>query len=300
MRKALLAGAVLGLALGMHGVAAADDHDVWFLGVVPSDQSREYIDAIGYSQVGPYWYARIVNVMPDDSHGFVVLASDVEIDCAGSSYQYQDGKSYDRQGKVLQAAVPRPTTWTPTSTEFGTSQIQTFICEDGSDHPGFQRASDAAAALPGAIYADWSAVPPSTWTGGWSFAKWGMTRPEVEAAGKGVIHLAPDDGMENVDGEVDYGPYKFNIEVEFNGDTDRSQLTEIIFSPLGWPASDCPNLKRYLQQNETFGSAEKDTPNNKWSTVGWLDTKAGNQVLLEDMRGDDCEVQFYPLGTISG
>ncbi len=72
MRKALWAvGAVLGLVLMIQGGEAVAAPDVWFVGVVPSHQNRESIDAPSTVLLPPEWFwtARVISIAADDRRG---------------------------------------------------------------------------------------------------------------------------------------------------------------------------------------------------------------------------------------
>ncbi len=184
--------------------------------------------------------------------GFTIIASEVRIDCTRHAYKYVSGKSYDRSGNLLQSAIPRAINWTRTAAGSATKQIESFVCEGGLDHPKFLRASPADAARPIVVFGDGSASPSAGRTGGWSFAHWGMTKPEVRAASKGATHPADSsDYRDDVDGEVAIGPYKFAVAFNYTSGNDDGVLHDIVFSLQGSP-SRCRELRRYLKRAETL------------------------------------------------
>ncbi len=127
---------------------------------------------------------------------------------------------------------------------------------------------------------------------GWSFAHWGMTRSQVRAAGKGVVHPPPadeeDTGDDGVDGDYAFGPFKVAVKLEFG---DDHRLSQIDFFPTG-DHFDCAAVGPYL--TATYGTMLHDTGDRGLRTRTWPD---GDNLVNWRTEGPGytvCEIDLDP------
>jgi|HubBroStandDraft_5_1064220.scaffolds.fasta_scaffold191871_2 hypothetical protein len=126
---------------------------------------------------------------------------------------------------------------------------------------------------------------------GWTFARWGMTRAEVEAASNGVSNPTAQDNEDSVTGEQAIGAFRFQVTLEFQDD----HLSEIRFAPT-FPPKKCAALRGYL--GDTYGRpALEDNTGAKISW--WRDLPNANTIRYAMLDGGGCSLSYQPMSALS-
>ncbi|HVN01085.1 MAG TPA: hypothetical protein VMT68_12820 [Caulobacteraceae bacterium] len=128
--------------------------------------------------------------------------------------------------------------------------------------------------------------------GGWSFAHWGMTRAEVEAASDGKTHAGDDDVSDTVDGDYMLGGFKFQVQLAFD---DATHLAEVKLTPA-FPPKQCGALKAFLRDKLGAPTLEADTGGK---TTWWRDERNSNAVEFSQQSGQVCSLAYHPLSTLA-
>jgi hypothetical protein len=130
-------------------------------------------------------------------------------------------------------------------------------------------------------------------TGGWSFARWGMSQAAVRAASGGAAHSPPedpDDPDDVVDGGATLDQFHFKVRLQYAA----SGLAQIDLRLEG-RLDDCKALGAYLKA--TYGAGWSEEKNGDFDALTWRDATGGNTVTWSWMGDGDevCEIELNPV-----
>lgn len=151
-------------------------------------------------------------------------------------------------------------------------------------------------------FADPAATPTPTPAGGWRFAHWGMTRDQIRTASKGAAHpptTESDAPYDVVDGGASFGPFKFDVWLEYSFDDKTSQnlLSEIQFHPVdGMKSKDAIDAWTV----KTYGQTPAVKERGGYVNRVWNNTASGNTIVWSCWGPYKCEIDYDPPGTDEG
>jgi hypothetical protein len=133
-------------------------------------------------------------------------------------------------------------------------------------------------------------------SGGWDFARWGMSPDQLSAAAHGALRPIDDahSQKETLNGLRKIGPFKFEVQFDF----DEGGLSQIDFNLV--VGGDCNSLADYL--GKTYGEPYDSRDHGAYHVTTWRDVAGGDTIILA-VRSDDgsvCTLYFDPLPRSDG
>jgi hypothetical protein len=145
-----------------------------------------------------------------------------------------------------------------------------------------------------------SSAAMATKTPGWEFARWGMTPAQVRAASHGVV-IGTEAGIDSLTGEYAMGPFKFNVDIDYQprpDDPGNSAAGNLILGgvvlSLDARTGSCPALAAYLKT--IFGKPDRTTTQGPLN-LDWRRKAIGDDITYFSWPDKSCGVRYGPYGS---
>ena len=137
-------------------------------------------------------------------------------------------------------------------------------------------------------------------SGGWEFARWGMSPEQLRAASRGAVS-AGSPGYDRLSREYSMAKFKFNVVFDYvppqddpgSTNPDALKLNAVLLN-LDFKSGTCAELTAYLES--TYGKPDRTFANGPGGFL-WHNKELGDDIEYSTWNEHkSCTVMYMPLG----